>query len=93
MLVGQSFGEVERDMGRLRKDAVLDGIGPDEALTRYALRIKDRLSREGLMSLARHLETLGYSQRKVSELTGIARDTLRRTELAQTRKRGRDGEA
>jgi SpoVK/Ycf46/Vps4 family AAA+-type ATPase len=92
MLVGRSFGEVERDMGRLRKDALLEGIGSTEALTRYALRAKDRLPRERLMSLARHLEVLGYSQRKVSEVTGIARDTLRKSELIQTRKRGKDGE-
>lgn len=78
MCVGMSFGEVARDMMRLRKDALLQGLSAEDAMTQYALRLRHRLSREALGTLAKRLEGEGYSQRKVSELTGIARDTLRK---------------
>ena len=93
MLQGRSFAEVDRDMIRLRKDAVLQGVAADQALTGYALDMKDSLPREALSSVAKHLENLGYSQRKISELTGIARDTLRNSKQITSRKRGKDGAA
>lgn len=78
MSVGKSFGDVARDMTRLRKDALLQGLSAEDALTQYAVRLRHGLSKELLVALAKRLENLGYSQRKVSELTGIARDTLRK---------------
>jgi MoxR-like ATPase len=89
MLPGRSLAEVDRDMTRLRKDAVLQGLPAAQALMAYALGMKDRLSRDALTSIAKHLEALGYSQRKVSELTGIARDTLRNSEKVRSGKRGK----
>jgi len=93
MMAGRSFAEVDRDMARLRKDAVLKSIGADEALTSYALEMRGRLPREALTAIAAHLGTLGYSQRRISELTGIARDTLRSSEKVGARKRGKNATA
>ena len=93
MMAGRSFAEVDRDMARLRKDAVLKSLGADEALTSYALEMRGRLSREALWAIATHLRTSGYSQRRISELTGIARDTLRSSERAGARKRGKNATA
>ena len=93
MLLGRSFADVDRDMARLRKDAFLQGLSTDTALTSYAVALKDRASRESLKLVARHLAQRGYSQRKISELTGIARDTLRHSEQRGSRRRAADGEA
>jgi SpoVK/Ycf46/Vps4 family AAA+-type ATPase len=92
MLTGFSFGEVARDMARVRRQSVLNGSTAEKSLMAFALSLKDRLPREALLRLAKQLESDGHSQRKVSELTGIARDTLRHQKPGKkSRKEAGDG--
>jgi SpoVK/Ycf46/Vps4 family AAA+-type ATPase len=92
MLTGHSFAEVARDMARVRKQSVLNGTTADESLMSFALTLKDRLPKDAMMRLAKQLETGGHSQRRVSELTGIARDTLRiQQQPKKSRKEGKNG--
>ena len=93
MLVGRSFADVDRDMARLRKDALLQGVSAEEALTGYALTLKDCMPRKPLKLIAKELAKRGYSQRRISALTGIARDTLRHSEQRGSERRAGNGKA
>lgn len=78
VLAGESFAEVDRILSQARRAAVLDGTSVRQQLTvmvAHAVRgktLKDRLR------IARTLQGTGHSQRRISDLTGLSRDTLRR---------------
>lgn len=78
---GRSYSDLERDIHRIRRLAVLGGMSPEQAVNRHlelsgtlhALSRGDRLA----MAAALERET-GLSQRAVSAITGVSRDTLRK---------------
>lgn len=78
-LHGQSLSDVERTILSLRRTAVLNGIAPARLVTDLAMRqagSMDKAARRELaVSLARDG---GMSHNQISELTGVARDTLRK---------------
>lgn len=74
---GRSFSDVERDVLSLRRSAALDGRDLEEVLTAAVRSIPDgKADRIELASLL--VEEGIMSQRQASELTGIARDTIRK---------------
>ncbi len=76
-LSGRSFADVTRFVNEARRAAVVKRCPIDEALT---LQLAD-LSRTGSvgarLEVAFALERAGKSQREISALTGLSRDTLR----------------
>jgi MoxR-like ATPase len=75
-LDGGSFADVQREILLLRR-AVVMRADADEQLGGVLSRIREGFGLDRRKALARSLESLGYSQRRISEWTGISRDTLR----------------
>ena len=83
-LIGKSFAEVTRQINTARRSAVVEGqplqVVLQELLGEH-LKNLDRL-RRGEVAVA--LSNLGFTQRHIASLTGVARDTIRRrTKLAR----------
>lgn len=77
-LEGLSFSEIERQIQNARKSAAIQERPLDEKLREIlANRMKD-LPKEKKIDVAERLISNGVSQRNASEITGIARDTLRK---------------
>lgn len=78
VFTGQSYSDVVRAVRGAKRHALLSG-DPLEAkivgLIEGSLR---GLSKSEVKAVARDLETAGLSQRQVSDITGLSRDTIRR---------------
>ncbi|MBJ7410405.1 MAG: AAA family ATPase [Phenylobacterium sp.] len=73
---GRSFSEIERDLLRARRDAAVSGRSLEDALCE--LLVAADMPHRARIQLAERLADSGlWSQRRISELTGVARDTLR----------------
>jgi SpoVK/Ycf46/Vps4 family AAA+-type ATPase len=81
VLEGQSGAEVVRSLTAARRHAVMRRISLGIALAESAGRIARERPLSVRTELARQLRTHGFSQRRVSDLTGLARDTVRRHEM------------
>jgi hypothetical protein len=78
-LHGQSLSEVERTVLSLRRNAVLNGTAPAKLVTGLAMRQAGNMDKPALRELAISLAKKGVmSHNQISELTGVARDTLRK---------------
>lgn len=78
LLSGISYSDIQRIVLILRKNALLQEHSlKDELLTWSGEYIKEK-GREEKWQIANELYKLGISQRRVHELTGISRDTLRK---------------
>ncbi|KQN19271.1 AAA family ATPase [Sphingomonas sp. Leaf33] len=76
-LSGRSFSDVEREINGLRRAAALEGRKLEDVLTTALRTIPE--SKAERIELASLLVDEGImSQRQASELTGIARDTIRK---------------
>lgn len=72
---GVSFNEMERQLKTARRAAALSGKSLDDHL--IALIHPDKMSTQARITLATKLFERGLSQRRVAELTGVARETIR----------------
>jgi len=75
---GQSHSEIARQLGAARRECVLKGTRIQDVLGEamgQACRERDQKTR---LRVAETLDTIGFSQRQIHDLTGLARDTLRR---------------
>lgn len=75
---GGSFADLERTVNTVRRSAVLRNEGVQEAFIRVAgaeLRASPLAKR---IAAARALATRGSSQRRIHEVTGLSRDTIRK---------------
>jgi len=77
LLEGQSFSEIERQIQNIRKAAAIRNEPVDNLLAQMLNDVK-KLTKEQKIRIAETLIANGVSQRQASELTGIARDTLRK---------------
>jgi SpoVK/Ycf46/Vps4 family AAA+-type ATPase len=76
---GRSFSDIERDMALVRRESVLSKRPvPEILIGLLRTRFQSTLSRHERHSLAEAMVRLGLSQREVSELTGVSRDTIRK---------------
>jgi len=78
VLEGRSFADVTRELLRVRRAAVLKGSGIEDALLNLATDSAKSAPLDLRLSIARELQSSGHSQRNVSELTGLSRDTIRK---------------
>ena len=93
MLQGQSFAEVTRELLKMRRAAVLKGLGADEALLDMAMEQAKAAPLDARLAIARTLQSKGHSQREVAELTGLSRDTIRKYLSGGSHLRRRNGAA
>lgn len=74
-MAGASFNDIERHVMTIRRNAVVHGIDPDLAAVNSIGRPQTLADR---LSVAEKLQDHGLSQRKISAITGVSRDTLRK---------------
>lgn len=73
----KSFAEIKRELDRLHRQSLVFGKDMQEAITTFISdQIKDA-STNTKLDWAKKLISTGYTQRKVHEVTGLSRDTLR----------------
>jgi MoxR-like ATPase len=78
---GRSFGEVVVEVRRARRQSILFGTPMADVIADTVTTSRSDLSKGDLKTLAVGLHGIGLSQREVSQITGLARDTLRTLEV------------
>ncbi len=78
VLYGDSFAEITRSLNTARRKGFLSGEDINESLIQLVSQRCNKLTRRKKLDIARSLGRVGCSQRGISRLTGIARDTLRK---------------
>ena len=79
---GMSFSDIEREIRRVRRQALLEKEPLQKALESV---IREHVSKKKISdrkAVARHLNGLGYSKRQTNRLTGVSRDTMRHDKSA-----------
>lgn len=88
VLAHSSFAEVERETTRARRAAVLNGEPIGVVLfTGLSARIRS-MELTDRLSIAEELSGRGFSQRRVHDITGVSRDTLRKHARGDARNSG-----
>ncbi len=78
-LQGSSLSDVERAVKALRRNAVLESSEPAHAVVAMAAQHVERLDKAARLDLAVELaRAKALSHNKIMELTGVARDTIRK---------------
>lgn len=90
VLEGRSFADVTRELLRVRRAAVLKGSGIEDSLLDLATSSAKSAPLDMRLSIARELQSSGHSQRNVSELTGLSRDTIRKHLTNRSRGKARN---
>ncbi|MFI4971034.1 MAG: AAA family ATPase [Hyphomicrobiales bacterium] len=79
LYLGASFSDVERDVMRARRNSAIHGVPIEQSLWGMTREQFRTLSRQDRVKLALKMQTdCGLSQRFISELSGVSRDTLRK---------------
>ena len=78
VLEGMSFAEVERELVRAKRQAVMQRYPLVEALKKLVHERARDMSRDRRSKLAVSLLDVGLSQREAHEWTGVSRDTIRK---------------
>ena len=82
---GKSFSDISRELSRARRHAVLEDKGLEGALEYVVAQLYQEWSKTQRLQFARYLDETNYSQRAISELTGLSRATLRKYRIALRR--------
>ena len=77
-LGGMSFAEVERELVRARRQAIMQHYPLVEALKNVVHERAREMSRDRRAELAVSLLDVGLSQREAHDWTGVSRDTIRK---------------
>jgi len=77
-LKGKSFSDIEKVCLRLRKEALLQKADLTTLIANYVSDHISALNKTQLYDTAKTLRSLGRSERSISSITGISRDTLRK---------------
>lgn len=75
---GMTPSDIVRSTRNVRKKVVLEGTSFDSAVLSHIKEMTSLFSKSQLKALAIKLEDAGVSQRQVSEITSLSRDTIRR---------------
>lgn len=77
-LDGKSFSNIEKISHQLRKESLLQELDINVLISEFIHdRLKD-LDKDQLREAVRYLDKLGHSQRSISDMTGLSRDTIRK---------------
>jgi SpoVK/Ycf46/Vps4 family AAA+-type ATPase len=77
-LVGRSFADITRLVTAARREAVLFNIAPADAVCRHLSETIRDADKPEKLKLASELARNQKSQREISTITGLSRDTLRK---------------
>ncbi|HEM7851683.1 ATP-dependent zinc metalloprotease FtsH [Burkholderia multivorans] len=83
---GHGFADAVRELTGAKRDAITQGITVQIALEDRIRRLVQVMPRPERLRLADRLATVKVSQRRIREITGIARDTLRTRGIAVANK-------
>jgi SpoVK/Ycf46/Vps4 family AAA+-type ATPase len=78
LLEGQSFADAARAVQTAQRWAVVKGESETDAILQHCARVAQGQSSARRVRVATVLADLGYSQRRISELTSLSRDTIRK---------------
>jgi len=78
VFAGASYADIERDLKRVRRQAVLQKEPLEERLRVLVVERAEALKRSERAELALTLVDAGLSQREAHEWTGVSRDTIRK---------------
>lgn len=79
ILKGCSYSEIEREIARLRRAAVLSDSTPEKSIQFLIKNHVSSLSKTDKINIAKFLHNdLEISQRETNEVTGLSRDTIRK---------------
>jgi len=78
LLAKASFSEIQRELHALRRSAVIKGGSAEELMPEIVRDRIESLDRNARIVIAKTLAGMGYPQRKISEWTGVSRDTIRK---------------
>lgn len=73
----QSFAEIKRDLDGLRRQILISKRSQREVVEEFLVTQIGHCKTPTKIKLAEQLISLGYSQHKIHEITGLSRDTLR----------------
>lgn len=79
MLRGHSFSDIERELTQVRREAVIRQAPVEERLASLVQGHMEPLPRKDRGRIAMWLTEAGMSQRQAHDLTGVSRDTIRKT--------------
>ena len=68
-------------MNRLRKESIINNKRLEDLLEESIMKKASTLSGKDRIQVASQLMALGYTQRKVSNITRVSRDTIRKVQL------------
>ena len=75
----------------MRRAAVLKGMEMDQALLNMAMESAKAAPLPTRLAIAGALQASGHSQRSVSEITGLSRDTIRKHTIKPPPQKGSNG--
>ncbi len=75
---GQSFAEIKREIDQVRKQSFISGKPFHESILSFFQCRTKTASTQVKLDCARFLIDSGYSQRKINQITGLSRDTIRK---------------
>jgi len=78
LMKGRSFADITRSVLRIRRESVIHGVDDSEAMKRLAIELSRDAPLPARLDFAAKLKRDGSSQRQISEITGLSRDTLRK---------------
>lgn len=80
MLQGMSFADVTRQINIIKRRAILEDIDFTKSLEEFYFSLLKNLDRKKKYQIILHLRNIGYSQHKIAETLGVARQTVRKIE-------------
>lgn len=78
LLHDRSFSDIERELKRLRRSAILNNCSLEQLFPRFVRQHIEGQPKSTKKGIALRLAAAGLSQRAINELTGLSRDTIRR---------------
>lgn len=90
-MVGSSLSDVERTISNFRRAAIIQSASPDQLIAHFLAERLDKLDHAQRLAVAMQLAREGnLSHNAISQMTGVARDTIRKHSGPSPRKgRGR----
>lgn len=78
LLRNSSFSDIERTLINIRRESIITGRSLESGISEYVSQKTKDLSRNDRVELAQRLVKTDLSQRRIHDITGISRDTIRR---------------
>lgn len=86
--MGKSFSDTSRNLRNIRRQALLTNKKIEDLLIATLEGDISKLPKSDLKKIGNSLESAGLSQRQISEITGLSRDTIRRARSTEEQKNG-----